>query len=182
MMGSISIRYLILTLGILAGVGSARGQEAVVRSRCAETSDRLKITVEAPNAYPRMGGVVIHFEIVNGNRKAVYLVRKETDEIFIDGDRLVLEAPQPLPLHHGEFDYRFFKILPRRTFRGVFRVPADKIASLDLWNFDVGFGYVFDVSGLFPIPKGTTNPLPLRSLLNRRLTTVLLRGLTVQLK
>lgn len=177
------VQDLLLSLGVLILIlGIAYSQDAVVRTLCLETADGIRVTVKPtqPHYLPKED-ITIYFEVVNRGPKPVYLVRKTSPEFFVEDGHFIIEVPQPLPLHHGEFDYEFYEILPGKTFKGTIQVPGEKVSSTDLWNFDVGFGFVRDVGGLNPIPKGNTDPAPLRSLLNSRITTVLLRGLTIKI-
>jgi hypothetical protein len=162
--------------------GQINGQDAVVGTLCAETTDGIRVTVKsARRQFMPEQDVEIQFEIANLSSRPFYLVRKTSPEFFVEPEHFVIEVPQPLPIQHGDFDYKFFLVLAGKTFKGTISVPAKKVASGYLWNFDVGFGFVFDVRGMYPAPKGITDPAVLRSLLNDRIITVLLRGLTIKI-
>jgi hypothetical protein len=134
------------------------------------------------NKYELGDDVKLSFEVFNPGPKAIYLVRKEAPEFYLEDDHLIIEVPQPLPINHGGFDYNFLKVSPGKKYKGTIRVPGNRISKSGLWRIDVGFGFVWDIAGLSPAPKQIRDPAPLRSLLNSRISTVVLRGLTLEIR
>lgn len=171
----------LLVFGILIFIaGKANSQDAGVTTLCLEAEGVMAKVQPARLRYSLGEDIIINFEITNQRKKTIYLVRKSSLELFIENDYLLIEVPQPLPTNHGKFDYTFQKILPGRNLKGTFRVPGERVSAREDWRFDIGFGFVSDISGLDPAPKVIMDPAPLRGLLNSRITTFVARGLTVK--
>lgn len=90
----------------------------------------------------------VYVQVVNNNSKSVYLVRASKPEIEWKSGELLIQAPLPLPITHGGYDYKFDAIRPGATVEFNFEIPPSTVSEVGLTKIFVGLGFVNDISGI----------------------------------
>ncbi len=171
---------LLLTLSI-----PVHSQDDRVKRIGGETADGLSFTAWTESFVVPFGqNIVINYEVRNRGSKSVYLVHKDgPPEVRVEEDihTLFIEAPIPLPPHHGTFNYSFVKVPKGKSHRGRFIITLAEYRSAAYWQIGVGFGYVTDITGLEK-KSGSEDDPGSRALLRSRMGDLGLGYLSVEVK
>lgn len=174
--------FLVLLLALSVTV---RSQDDRVKRISGETADGLSFMAWTKSFVVPFGqNIVINYEVRNRGSKPVYLVHKDGPlEIRVEEDihTLFIEAPVPLPTHHGTFNYGFIQVPKGKSHRGRFIIIPDQYRSAAYWQIGVGFGYVTDITGLEK-KSGSEDDPGSRALLRSRMGDLGLGYLNVEVK
>jgi hypothetical protein len=164
-------------------VTSINGQEAKVKRVMAATSDGLMFSAWVVHQSINSGrDIVIYYRVDNHSGKTIYLVRDNTSKTVIEDDAIVFPRPFVPIGGHEEYNYSFTKVARGSSYRGQLNVSRDEYKEAQSWRVDVGLGYVTHITGLTPRPDQINDPAPFKSLLGSRIQTLLLSGLSVEVK
>ncbi len=159
------------------------GQEAKVKRITAATSDGLMFSAWVMRQSINSGrDIIIYYRVDNHSRKPIYLVRDNTSKTVIEDDAIVFPRPFVPVGGHEEYNYSFTKVAQGGSYHGQLNVSRDEYKEAQSWRIDVGLGYVTDITGLTPRPDQIDDPAPFKSLLDSRIQTLLLSGLSVEVK
>lgn len=172
---------LLLALSIIA-----RSQDDNrVKRISGETADGLFFTAWIESFVVPFGqNIVVNYEVRNRSAKTIYLVQKDGPlEVRVEEDihTLYIEAPIPLPIHHGTFNYSFVQVPKGKSHRGRFIITPAEYKSAAYWDIVIGFGYVTDITGLEK-KSGSEDDPGSRALLRSRMGDLGLGYLSVEVK
>ena len=69
--------------------------------------------------------VTVNYSVENKSKKSFYLVREEKQRIRLFGENMLAEAPSALPTNHGDFDFTFIQIQPKKKAFGQVVIPKE---------------------------------------------------------
>lgn len=170
-----------LCLLLFVIVAYASGQYAEVRKITAQTADGLVVSVWVePHAVKFGQEIVIHYRAENRGNKTIYLVHENPPNIVAEPDTIIIGAPLPMPIEHGEYNFSFTKIDRGKPHQGIFTIPPTVYDKVGPWRIRTGFGYVTDITGLNRQLKSDEDPAVLKGPLNERLKTLQLGSIIVE--
>lgn len=114
----------------------------------------------------------LRFNARNSSHRPIYLVQKKPASFNTEGGAILLEAPLPIPIEHGDYNYTFTRIGRGREFSGQIIIPRKTYTDFDVWPIEIAFGYVTDFTGLDKRLGPNHDPAVLRGLLYSRLKIV----------
>lgn len=165
---------------LLLTAASTRAQYTTVIQATAETEDHVSFLVKANQQMVVWGkDIVLNYSVKNNSSKSIYLVREKSYSFDTGGDSILVMAPIPAPIEHGEYNYTFIKIARGKTYQGQISIPSNVYSQLGISPIDIGFGYVTDIYGLDRQLSKNEDPIKLRGLLNSRLKVVVVGKLSV---
>lgn len=172
---------IILLLSFAAAPINGQERRANVNRVTATTSDKLLFTAWVMRQNINLGqDIVVYYTVENHSRKSIYLVRDNTSQTVIENDNIIFPSPLVLIGGHEAYNYNFTKVARGDSYRGQLKVSRGEYKDAQLWNINVGFGYITNITGLNVSPEQINDPAPFKSLLNSRIRTLLLSGLSVE--
>lgn len=160
----------------------ANGQYSLVRRARVETVDGVIFTVTVGPPLVISGkAVALHYSVRNNSSQAIYLVHENPTQFDTEKDSILVQAPIPIPVGHGGYDYSFTKIDRGKVYKSTIFIPSKIYAKESFWPIDVGFGYVTNVTGLNRRLRQDEDPANLRGLLYTRIKTIVVGKLSVKI-
>jgi hypothetical protein len=161
-------------------------QDAKVKQVVAVTADGLVFSAWIDRQVIRSGyDIVVNYNVENRSDQAIYLVRDNRSNVVFENDESII-FPEPLvPIGgHEPCDYKFTKVARGKSHQSRFEVSGDKYPkdtryAEQIWNIQVGFGYVRNIRGIRVEESG--DPAPCKALLNSRLKVLSLDGLILEI-
>lgn len=171
-----------LCLLLFVIVAYASGQYAEVRKITAQTADGFVLSVWVePQAVKFGQEIVIHYRAENRGNKTIYLVHENPPDIGAKAYyTIIIGAPNPYPIEHGEYNFSFTRIDRGRSYQGEFTIPHTIYDRVGQWRIETGFGYVTDITGLNRQLKPGEDPAVLKAPLDERLKTLHVGNITVE--
>lgn len=162
---------------------SVNAQQAIVLRTTSETSDKLRFSIWTETSEIDLGqSVTVNYSVENKSKKNFYLVREEKQRIRLFGENMLAEAPSALPTNHGDFDFTFIQIQPKKKAFGQVVIPKEKFENEGVIPITIGFGYVENIKGIDRKLNKGEDPFPLRSELEKRIKRLYLGDLGVNVK
>lgn len=144
---------------------------AQINSVKAQTENGQVITVWLSQKSARIGtDVIANYRIENDGAQKVYLLKKESLEVHVAENEVVVN---PLIVGSDEFgatDYTFIPVGRKKVYQGQFVIPSKKVARSGLWLVEIELAFVTDVQDLQP--RTLSDPASFRGLLASRATSV----------
>jgi hypothetical protein len=173
--------FVFLSVSIL--VVKAQYNNAVVLKASSETTDKLKFSIWTQKSEIDLGqNITVDYSIENKSSKTFYLVKDKNYRVRFFGENMLIEAPSALPTNHGDFDFAFIQIKPKKRIFGKIEIPKEKIKSEGVLPISIGFGYVDNINGINKTLKAGDDPFPLRSELEKRIKRLYIGDLGVSIK
>jgi hypothetical protein len=161
----------------------ANGQYDMVKRISAETADKLVFTVAVDQQVLTFGkDTILNYTVKNNSSKVIHLVWEKSLSFDTEGESILVEAPIPVPVDHGDYEYSFTKIDSGKEYKGQIIIPSKIYTKYDVWPIETAFGYVTDITGLNRRLRPNEDPANLRGLLYSRLKVVLVGKLSVAIK
>lgn len=162
---------------------NAQFNNAIILKVSSESNDKLRFSIWTETTEISLGrSITIKYSIENKSSRAFYLVRAKEERIRLFGENMLVEAPSALPTNHGDFDFTFVLIKPKKGIFGQVTIPKDKIESEGVLPITLGFGYVDNISGIDRGLGNEEDPFPLRSELEKRIKRLYVGDLGVYVK
>jgi hypothetical protein len=169
---------------LLIFTASERGhcEYAKVKRISAQTADGIVLNVWVEPQEVKFGqDIVVHYKAENRSTRIIYLVHENPPDIVAEHDTIVIGVPLPWPIEHGEYNFSFTKVKPRRNHQGILTIPRTKYDMPGPWHINIGFGYVTDIAGIDRQLRPGEDPAILKVPLSERLKTLRLGSLTVNI-
>jgi hypothetical protein len=177
-----TIFVLLFLLGLTFKI-DAQFNNAIILKVSSESSDNLRFSIWAETSNINLGqSITINYSIENKSAKNFYLVKGKEDRIRLFGENMLVEAPSALPTNHGDFDFNFVQIKPKKKILGRVIIPKEKIQSEGILPITLGFGYIENISGIDRKLNKGEDPFPLRSELEKRIKRLYVGDLGVNVK
>lgn len=158
-----------LILALLASAPSVDAQFSEISRVITKTGDGSTIEAWLPQTTVVRGSSLrVNVKVTNGSSKTFYLVRKSEPEIDWRNGDLLVEAPLPLPIAHGGYDYTFLEIPPRRSITAHIDIPTTD-AELGLTRILLALGFVNNKNGIARQLEPGEDPVKLRGPLANRM-------------
>lgn len=157
--------------------------DARIRRATALTSENVIFEVWVNRQIVKFGREIsVNYKVTNKSLKTIYLVTQNIDDkIVVEDDKIFLPSPFVLVSNHDAYDYSFKAIKGGTNLTGRFSISASKYGDSQQSLILVGFGYVFDITGLTPKRTEIRDPIPYKALLSSRLRTLELGGLYIEI-
>lgn len=164
--------------------GQAAGQYTKVNRVTVETVDRVQITAWTELSTISFGqDIKIYYQIKNQGLKVIYLVSKVVPEVAIeDNSTILIQGPYTELANPTKFDYSFTKIAPRGSYQGQYIITKKQYERDGMWPINMGFGYVFDISGFDLSGSRNVTDVALNQLLYSRIQVIGAGTLTIEVK
>lgn len=173
--------FVFLSVSIL--VVKAQYNNAVVLNASLETTDKLRFSIWTQKSEIDLGqNITVDYSVENRSSRTFYLVKDKSYRIRIFGENMIVEAPSALPTNHGDFDFTYIQIKPKKRILGQIEIPKEKIESEGVLPISIGFGYVDNINGIDQTLKAGDDPFPLRSGLEKRIKRLYIGDLGVSIK
>jgi len=182
-MKAYKIIFVFLFLLALTLEAKAQYNNAIILKVSSESSDRLRFSIWAETSEINLGqNIIINYSIENRSAKSYYLVKGNENRIRLFGENMLVEPPSALPTNHGDFDFTFIQIKPKKKIFGQVIIPKEKIESEGILPISIGFGYVEYIAGIDRKLNKGEDPFPLRSELEKRIKRLYLGDLGVNIR
>lgn len=177
-----TIFALLFLLGLTFEI-HAQFNNAIILKVSSESSDKLRFSVWAETTEINLGqSITINYSVENKSTKMFYLVKGKENKVRLFGENMLVESPSALPTNHGDFDFTFVQIKPKKKIFGQVVIPKEKIESEGILPITLGFGYVENISGIDRKLHKGEDPFPLRSELEKRIKRLYVGDLGVNVK
>ena len=164
-------------------ISYANAQFVEIRRATVQTIDGVTFSVRlnrSKNSAIQNTRIIV--SVFNGSSKAIYIVKRKDLEIKINEADFTIEVvpPYPIPVRHGDFDFIFQRIAARKTAHVYFDLSGSRSVANGTWAINTGIAFVESISGLVPAPSPPSDPAPWRAELYRRMQTVTVGSLTLE--
>jgi hypothetical protein len=176
------ILFVLLLLSFTLGI-KAQFNNAVILKASSESNDNLRFSIWVDKSEVNLGeSITINYSIENKSNKTFYLVKSKENRIRLFGENMLVEAPSALPTSHGDFDFTFVQIKPKKKIAGQVLIPKEKIQTECVLPITLGFGYVESIVGIDRKLSKGEDPFPLRSELEKRIKRLYIGDLGINVK
>jgi hypothetical protein len=162
-----------LSLTVYAAFVVGQSSPMLVTRVRAQSSDGVFIEAWLNQTKLRFGDSLrVKLRVANRGNRSIYLVRKAKPEIDVQETRILIEAPVPTPIGHGDYDYSFERLRPGSSSTSLIEIGADDFKEIGVTDIFLGLGFVYDITGLDRPLEAGEDPAKLRGTLAGRMQSL----------